>query len=411
MYFNMIKLSEISNLFSSVKRIVAHQKQIERLKGEQFNIFSVLRMERSENRTHSAFLSELLNPIGTHQKGSIFLKLFLESIKLDNYLSIETSVVSTEYHIGQRNDIEKKGGRIDILIRDGNDKTITIENKIDGIDQHIQIERYYNFNKEINKVFYLTLDGKEPAPESKGNLLAGQDFKLLSYRNDIKDWLELCLKEAADAPMLRESIKQYIILIKKMTSSPDKQHEKELIELVINNYEAALFVNNTILKARHRIADSVRVAVREKLKVNMPAGLTAGIGVDIDKRYAQIWVWHDLFPQAQLYFGIESFNGTGNYNGDLFIGVFNSNLTANSYTNEFAANPPIHWYEVVFLEFEGAHVNFGNDAMILKIQNLVGFKDKLIEQITSQILGYILSSEQKLLDHLKAMNQSLEELK
>jgi hypothetical protein len=400
----MVKPLEISNLFSSVKRIIAHQEQIERLKGERFNIFTVLRIERSENSTHSAFLAELLNPLGSHLKGAIFLKLFLQLIKSEDNISTEGPVVSTECYIGQRNNEEKCGGRIDILIKDKNNKTITIENKIYAGDQLGQIERYCNFNRGNNKVFYLTLDGKEPSIESKGNLQSDYDFHLLSYREDIKNWLELCLKEAADAPMLRESIKQYIILIKKMTSTPDNQHEKELIELIMNNYEAAALVSGTIVKARLNIADSFRLAVLERLKAYLPASLTAGIGDSIDMRYAQIWVWHEKFPHAQLHFGIESFNGTGNWGGDLFMGVFNYSHDTNSYTNEFGAAAPKNWYEEAFLEFEGARINFGNHTLILNIQNSDGFREKLVEQITTQFVDYIVLREKKLLGHLNNMN-------
>lgn len=86
--------------------------------------------------------------------------------------------------------------------------------------------------------------------------------------------------------------------------------------------------------------------------------MTAGIGDAIEKKYAQIWVWHEGYPKAQLYFGIESFNGTGNYGGDLFIGVFNPGPEANEYTNEFGTAPARHWYEEKFLEFKAFELTF-----------------------------------------------------
>jgi len=372
------------------------------LKGERFNVFSILKMERSENSTHSKFLGELLNPWGSHLKKTTFLNLFLETIKLDNHLSIETSVVTLEFHIGQKNDFEKTGGRIDIFIKDGNGKSVSIENKIYAGDQDTQIERYCNYNKKNNKVIYLTLDGREPTDESKGELLSGRDYQILSYQDDISNWLQLCLKEAADTPILRESIKQYILLINNMTSTPDKQHENELIELVMDNYEAATFVSNMLKEAKRRIADSVRHEVREKLLAALPNSLTVSIGNPIDKTYAQLWVGYREIPNAILHFGIESFNGTGNYRGDLFIGVFNSSGTANSYTNEFAAIAPKPrlWYEIEFLEFEGARINFGNDNLILNIKRAPKYRERLIEEITIQIVNYITPREKKLVLHL-----------
>jgi PD-(D/E)XK nuclease superfamily protein len=398
----MIEYTDISTLLAAAQRILDDQKQTER-KQEQFNVFSVLRMDRSENKTHTAFLSELLHPKGSHKKGPTFLKLFLELVKLDNYLTIDSADVKLEFTIGERNDVEKKGGRVDILITDGNNKAITIENKIDADDQYMQIERYCNYNKGENQVFYLTLDGREPSPESKGNLVSGKDFQLLSFRNDIVNWLERCLKEAEQTPLLRASIKQYIMLIKKMTNSPDSQHEEQLIELLKANYESAAFVSSSIVKARQRISDSVRHAVFEKLKFRLPQGLTVAIGENIHNMYAQIWVRHTIYQAAQLQFGIESFNGTGNNGGNLFIGVFNRNRTSNIYTNQFDRKTD-HWYEKKFLEYEGAPINFSNNSLIVKIQNEQGFKDVLTDQIVIQSLDYILKANEKLSLHLQAIH-------
>lgn len=56
-------------------------KALEKLKesGENFNIFSILKMESKENDTHSAFLGELLNPNGSHLKEDLFLSAFVPS--------------------------------------------------------------------------------------------------------------------------------------------------------------------------------------------------------------------------------------------------------------------------------------------------------------------------------------------
>lgn len=397
----MIKPKEISHLFYSVNKTISHQQEIERLKGEKFNLFSVLRIERRENKTHSAFLSELLSPEGSHQKGHIFLELFLRHTNLSSFICPKTSFVSLEYYIGPRNDADKNGGRLDILIRDKHNKTLCIENKIDAGDQYAQIERYFNFNKENNKVIYLTLNGKEPGSDSRGTLIGQEDFYLLSYKDDIRSWLEQCLKEAVDAPMLRESIKQYIKLIEKMTNTADNQHEGELIELVMKNYEAAAYVTGAFNKARLRIADDVRYTVLEELKTGLPGDLTAGITEKIENRYAQIWVWHKDYPKAQMYFGIESFNGTGNHRGDLFMGIFNPDGKPNAFTEKRELTAK-HWHFEQFLLFDGARINFGNDSLIANIQNSPVFKQSLIEHITREFIDFILLHEEEIKVFLEA---------
>ncbi len=193
---------QIEKLLDHTKGIIKHQKEKEELKGEKFNVFSILKMESKENETHSAFLSELLNPNGSHLKKHTFLELFIQVLKKvvsDIDIDIKTAQVKTEHSIGTVNYIEKSGGRIDIYIWDKKGKSISIENKIYAYDQVVQIERYCNYKRGNNNVFYLTLSGNHPSNNSKGSMISGQDFHSISYKEHITEWLQLCIKEAVDA--------------------------------------------------------------------------------------------------------------------------------------------------------------------------------------------------------------------
>ncbi|MDI9319070.1 MAG: PD-(D/E)XK nuclease family protein [Phycisphaerales bacterium] len=399
----MVTTNEISLLFNSVQKIIDHQEQLEKLKGERFNIFSVLKMERLENRTHSAFIAELLNPKGSHLKGNIFLSLFLQTISLTEYVEIDTAEVIVEFGIGERNDELKTGGRIDIFIRDKRGKSISIENKIDAGDQTAQVERYYNYNKDNNTVVYLTLDGKEASKESAGNLVAGSDYKIVSYKDDIINWLQLCLKEAADFPLLRESIKQYLNLIKKMTSSPDKQHEKEFINLLVEHYEVAAFVKNNMSKARQVVGDEIRYAVFNRLNTLLNEDeFSISIGDVIHNQYAQIWIWHKNYPNADVYFGVETFNGLGyNYKGKMFVGIFNCMGKANDFTKALLDEKGKYWYNGVDLKLDDAPINFANDELIIDIQKQTDFKDKLIDYIATIVYDFVITNKDIVLTYLK----------
>jgi hypothetical protein len=105
-------------LLSSSGRIIAHQEEIKRLKGESFNIFSILGMESNENATHSAFLGELLNPKGSHLLGAIFLERFLKVIDFKLEFDISSASLILEKHVGTRDDQLKTGGRIDIYLKE-----------------------------------------------------------------------------------------------------------------------------------------------------------------------------------------------------------------------------------------------------------------------------------------------------
>jgi len=234
------------NLLRDVKRTLKDQEEIKNLKGENFNVFSILKMESKENGTHSAFLGELLNPKGSHNFKSVFLGLFLQQLGFEG-LELNSAEVVLEYSLGFIDDKAKTGGRVDIYIKDATNKTICIENKIYAPDQNLQIKRYSNHNKENNTVYYLTLTGEEPSDWSKDDLAVNEDYYCISYRKTIIEWLELCLKEAADQPILRESIKQYIILLKKLTNQlSDDKMEKEIKDIIKANYKSAKTISDNI---------------------------------------------------------------------------------------------------------------------------------------------------------------------
>ncbi|MDH4560648.1 PD-(D/E)XK nuclease family protein [Pseudomonas sp. BN411] len=171
-----------------------------------FNLFSVLRSSSDEVRLHSRYLSFLLDPKGTHNKGTELLENFLATMGIENF-NIENAAVDTEYQ------------NIDILIRNTNREAVIIENKIYAGDQDEQIYRYYKrlVAEGYQKIWciYLTLDGSEPSEQSKKSL----EVVLASYETDIIDWLNLCIPLVAREPGVRESVFQYIELLQKLTSS------------------------------------------------------------------------------------------------------------------------------------------------------------------------------------------------
>ncbi len=264
------EIKSIENLLYKTKSISEHQEEIKKLKGESFNVFSILKMETQENATHSAFLGELLNPQGSHLQRNLFLNLFLQTVGHKSF-DLTSARVTLEKSIGTRNDNLKMGGRIDIHIADANKNTISIENKIYAIDQEAQIERYVNYNREKNTVYYLTLNGNAPSAQSQGSLRDGEDYFSISYRDTIVQWLERCLKESAEQPILRESIKQYIILIKKLTNElTDAKMKNDIQDLIAQNYQYAKKIESSVwsveLKAATDFLNDVRVQVQEALK-------------------------------------------------------------------------------------------------------------------------------------------------
>ena len=268
-----LPLTTYRNLFKDASLIIKHQKEIAILKGENFNIFSILKMEYRENETHSALLGEILKPNGSHGLGSVFLKCFLELLNIHTHIDISSAKVILEKHLSSRNTLEVSGGRVDIFIIDDNGNTICIENKIHASDQELQIARYCNYNPGKNLVYYLTLEGEDPAKNSFADKIIDKDFFKISYKSEIIDWLEQCQKEATQFPILRESINQYALLLKKLTNQlSDYKMEQEIKDLIAANYEAASAIDGNVrpleLEYAEKLISEVVLKLRNSLSEN-----------------------------------------------------------------------------------------------------------------------------------------------
>lgn len=202
-----------------------------------FNFFKNLHLTEDG---HTSILKRIIHPRGTHGYNDTFLRLFLE--KIDVPYNSEHEWYVTSKKSGER-------GILDLIIFNKDKSTIVvIENKIkSALDQTSQLYRYWrneiyepmiklgyskdnliaeniNENKEVTdhyKLLYLTRDGsKKPSektlkrPESKDGKYKdfpdtlNYNYTEISYKKEIKSWLEDCSKEVKK----EESKRLYLIL-------------------------------------------------------------------------------------------------------------------------------------------------------------------------------------------------------
>lgn len=241
-------LREISDLYKKAEE----DRQEREKQGDFFNVFNTIGLRTEEVRLHSAFIAELLNPQGKHGLSHLFLEAFLKMLKSSGYLDFsKVSQDNKERYIGRLTETE--GGRVDIIIEDGNHAVI-IENKIYAEDQTNQMLRYYNYGKaeykDGFKLIYLTLDGHEPSECSLGN----EEFiyDCWSYDNDIVKWLEKCIRiaDSKQKPLVKSVIIQYKELVKQITNTDmDTKYSKQLL--------------NTMLKPENLIAVGEMLSVQD----------------------------------------------------------------------------------------------------------------------------------------------------
>ena len=254
---------DIQQFFREVENICIHEQALQKErhhKGENYNLFSILRIEGSELK-HSALIANLLDPKGSHGCGDAFLRAFFEiALKERAYLFEDCTLPHsyTEYYTGPI--AGDTGGRIDILVKSSHYGLI-IENKIYAGDQDKQLTRYDNYGKETfgadgYLLVYLTLYGCDASKESTATKSAEEvGYLRLSYAEDILRWLEQCVRLADNKPLVRESLNQYIRTIKQLTYQDMNQEDiQKIIDLVIDHPEVVA----TILEHKAKIAKEIR---------------------------------------------------------------------------------------------------------------------------------------------------------
>lgn len=259
-------MDKLKSLLNQINLILAKERAIRQEKqkrGENFNIFSILNLSKDETRLHSAFIAELLNPKGAHGLQDSFLKCFIQTILPSFDFNTLNVCVKPEHDIGQISEDKTRGGRIDIIISDNQNRAIIIENKIGASEQETQLERYNNYAKDERfsdyRLLYLTPEGNESETiEDKSHYLP------ISYRNDILNWLESCVCIAACHPLIRETIRQYITNLKEILYIMDRENEDKLIEIAM----AQEYVDSTlaIIENAENIKKNIRVHFVEQLK-------------------------------------------------------------------------------------------------------------------------------------------------
>lgn len=392
----MEKTTNFSRLIKEASSILKHQKEISTLKGENFNIFSILKMESKENATHSAFLGELLDPEGSHNFGITFLKLFLDVIDVKHF-DLQSVRVKLEKFVGERNDTKKTGGRVDIYIWDNNGQSICIENKIYAPDQNVQIQRYCNHNGKNNLVYYLTLHGDEPGNESKGELKSGENFHLLSYALDIVNWLTACAKEVCNFPIIRESIQQYIILIKRLTNQlTDNKMQMEIQKLIAENYitTKTLISNTRIVELEY--TRTLLNEIKAELDKELKAGWTVEAYNDLEEAWTGLYIKHKDWPE-KVYVKLEGQSKVPWSNS--IYGIIGNK----KFCNREILNQELADIELLKVGFSSNGVwpyfktilNFGNDEARAVLFNPLK-RQELVEDLSLQFLELCKACEEPL---------------
>lgn len=203
-----------------------------------YNFFTALRIERKEV-IHSSMLVaiasyndecknlffDMLASKGNSQKINELRSL----INIENY----PNWINTEHKLTERVGTKMRDrGRADIWLGNGKDPSyrVIIENKIDAHDQYRQLRKYFRYltgNGRVNAgLYYLCLNDNEERKESADmsaksfNMESSNettDYHMITYKNDITNWLRQILELKNLEPNFVKSVEQYLEIVLKIS--------------------------------------------------------------------------------------------------------------------------------------------------------------------------------------------------
>ena len=223
------------------------------------NIYSLLNVERDEVMTHEGTIYSIFQNQYKHDIKQKLFSAFMISMDLEEKYHYAEWNVEKEYFAGE--------GRIDLFFHScDNTLAVVVELKIDAEDQEHQLTNYYNFVKRSNyvdfEIIYLTLDGREPSEQSIEGIPETFHICLRSYGEHMVRWLTLCADIFETYSIDSSLLKQYEILLKKLTQQTYRQHE--LANLFCD--KDSLLAGMALAKALPEVQDKIKHKFFDKLK-------------------------------------------------------------------------------------------------------------------------------------------------
>ena len=202
----------------------------------RFNLLSIIEKDRDEAHVHSKVIYNLLSQDWGKKDKETFLTLFLKEIGIE-----DENIYDKNWEVTREKafDLDTIKGRLDFEIK-SKDCIYIIEMKIDAGDQPEQLIRYQEFAKEQHKkykIFYLTLDGHNASKKSIGeeeNLEENQkvEYTNISFKEEILNWLENCLKLVEGKENKLACINQYIASINKILGEKNTKIKDNILKSV-----------------------------------------------------------------------------------------------------------------------------------------------------------------------------------
>ena len=178
----------------------------------------------------------------------------------------------------------------------------------------------------------------------------------------------------------------------------DKENEKALTDLLLENYEAASIIVENFDQTRIKILEGFREQVFQHLikscnNSNMELKVTKGDPVN--SRFSQIWISKKGDFSEYPLIGLETFSFQGHFDNKMFVGLFLGRDAEGVDFGNKGFNPSGWWLDIASLQ------NVASEAGPISLVKLMSkinvdeeFRIELIESIASQVIDYVKSRHQ-----------------
>ena len=235
----------------------------------RYNLLSIIEKDRDEAHVHSKVIYSLLSQNWGKIDKETFLTLFLKEIGIEDEI-----IYNEKWEVSREKvfDLDTIKGRLDFEIK-SKDYIYIIEMKIDAGDQPEQLMRYQKFAKEQHKkykIFYLTLDGHNASKKSIGeeeNLEENQkvEYTNISFKEEILNWLENCLKLVEGKENKLACINQYIASINKILGEKETKIKDNILKSV-KDIKTAITIYEKLNENLQKVLESFFEELNKKLK-------------------------------------------------------------------------------------------------------------------------------------------------
>ena len=175
------------------------------------NFFSLFDLERRE-AVHSRLIANLLDPLGSHRQGLLFLKEFTAAAQLPDLPNDLFDHAPSQFWVGREFPLAS-GGRLDIVVTClGSRFLLVIENKIDHQEGERQLDGYRTWMDTQRQyrnphLLFLTLLG------GKARTLSDSKYVAISYKDHVTKWLDACETLPQVPQRLRDLLAEYRVVL------------------------------------------------------------------------------------------------------------------------------------------------------------------------------------------------------